>query len=163
MHLTAPSLNPSTALTEPATAPLNLYTFKSCHSILIFFFLFPFPYLEAAQIILDCDHGGMSDIYSDFSLSWGVPQACQRQSLKLSLSTESLSIFACWEIRGRGWSLNSADRHALRDTHRFVLRIDRGCVNAHAGLSWGSGCWKLSLEGNTADCWVTDTYTQPFN
>lgn len=27
---------------------------------------------KVAQIILDCEHGGMSDIYSDFSLSWGV-------------------------------------------------------------------------------------------
>lgn len=49
--------------------------------------------------------------------------------------------------------MSGVDRHAFGDTHRSVLRIDGRCVNAPAGLSWGSGCWKLSLEGNnTADC-----------
>ncbi len=32
-------------------------------------------------------------------------------------------------------SLDSVDTHTLTHTHRFVLRIDRRCVNAHVGLS----------------------------
>lgn len=141
-----------------ATASLNLCTSKTWHSIRFI----PSPKLRGSFSYNRLQT--WRDVWYLLRYwAWGVPRTCWRQSLK-PFSWEPLSIFACWGIRRRGQSVSGVDWHVCRDTHRSVLRIDGRCVNAHAGLSWGSGCWKLSLEGNnTADCWVTDTYTQPFN
>ena len=73
--------------------------------------------------------------------SWNV----SRNSVSLVRGKASVSVRR-WE--GEGISL---------DTHTHTHRVDTRCVNAHVGLSWGSQCWKLSLEGNTPNCWVTHT------
>lgn len=78
--------------------------------------------------------------------TWGVQQTQKTE-------TETLQ-------RGGRISLDTCT-HSLTHayTQRFVLWVDRRCVNAHVGLSYGSLYWKLSLQGNTANCWVTDKHS----
>ena len=112
------------------------------------------PSTSEAGSCSDCTHRlwMRPDVWFSFSPRCPTGSSELRLSLKLSL----------FPLRAKA-SLPAERSNTHTHTHTLVLKTDRRCVNAHAGLSWGSRCWKLSLESNTANCWVTDTHTQPFN
>lgn len=161
-YLTDTCLDPSAALTEPDRGEISSPHPKTGLSrlnvnqisVLFFFSCLDLPLTSEADSCSDCTHRlwMWPDVWFSFSPRCPTDSSELRLSLKLSLFPLSAKA-----------SLPAKRSQTHTRTQALVLKTDRRCVNAHVGLSWGSRCWKLSLEGNTANCWVTDTHTQPFN